>query len=189
MKGVIQIGSHYAQEYPEWKAMGIKDFIFFEPIRSNYDKLIEILPQSDSIKVFNLALGNQTGEISMYVETANMGQSCSILKPKIHLLQWPTITFDSTEVVKIDKLDNIEYDRSLYDYICLDVQGYELEVLKGAVESLKSINELFVEVNNVELYENCAMFEDIIGFLRKNGFKLMEVDWVGITYGNAIFKR
>ena len=42
----------------------------------------------------------------MNIETANEGQSSSILEPKIHLKQYPHITFNSKITVPITKLDN-----------------------------------------------------------------------------------
>lgn len=188
MKGVIQIGAHIAQEYLGWVKEGAKNFIFFEPVASSYAKLCNILPVSDKIKTFNLALGNEVGCVVMHTEQANQGMSSSILEPTLHLKQFPHIKFTSNELVNIDKLDNIEYDRPLYDYICLDVQGYELEVLKGAVNSLNFINEMNIDVH-AKLYKGGAVLEEIDDFLLSKGFQRGKVTWGGQTWGNARYKR
>ena len=50
----------------------------------------------------------------------------------------------------------------------IDVQGYELNVLKGSEESLKEILGLEIEIEFAELYKNQCSFEEIKSFLAKN---------------------
>jgi hypothetical protein len=90
-------------------------------------------------------------------------------------------------MVRIKRLDDIPFNRSLYDYLHIDTQGYELEVLKGAEESLKYIKTIQVEVYREELYRGCPMIDDITGFLKE--FKLKKVYWRGLSWGDAIYKR
>jgi len=184
-KGVIQIGAHYAEEYEEWVADGVENFIFFEPIKSSYDKMLKILPDGDNIKTFNMALGNFEGSVDMFVETEHQGKSCSILPPKKHLDQYPDISFDGEETVPVNKLDNVRYDRSLYDHLHIDAQGYELEILKGAVGSFGFIKTIQVEVYREELYDGCPMIDQIIKFLYDYGFVVEWVKWRGNTWGDC----
>lgn len=189
MRGVISIGSHYGEEYEGWVSLGALNFIFFEPIKKTYEKMVKILPKSDNIKTFRTAIGNMKGKIFMHVETEHQGKSCSILKPYIHLTQYPDIEFTHRELVDIDKLDNIEYDRSLYDHLHIDTQGYELEVLKGAEHSLRYIETIQCEVYREELYERCPMATQVVEYLELKGFELVDIYWRGNTWGDAKFER
>lgn len=189
IRGVIHIGAHYGQEYPQYVAQGIKNIIFFEPILSNYKKLLERLPQNDNVRTFNLALGNEVGAREMYVETANKGQSCSLLEPGTHIKQYPHIRFDKREAVQIDKLDNIFFDRHLFNMINIDVQGYELEVFKGATKTLEIIDIIYSEVNRDDVYKGCVRVEELDLFLSKWHFKRVLTDWAGITWGDAIYLK
>jgi FkbM family methyltransferase len=188
-KGVIQIGAHHAEEYEGWLSEGREEFIFFEPVTASYEKLCRILPRSEKISIYKLALGNMTGVTFMYIETEHQGKSCSILEPYLHLTQYPDIKFTGKEIVAIDKLDNIKYNRSLYDHLHIDTQGYEMEVLKGAVRSLKSIETIQCEVYRKELYKGCVMIEEITNWLYEQGFELVEVKWKGMSWGDANFQR
>jgi hypothetical protein len=70
----------------------------------------------------------------------------------------------------------------------MDVQGYELNVLKGAVETLKDIDYIWTEVNYEELYNTCALMEDLDAFLEPLGFKRMfNSDYGG--WGDAYYKK
>lgn len=114
------------------------------------------VPLTDNIRAYNVALGDMTGEAEMFVETENNGVSCSLLEPKLHLIQYPKIKFHSIEIVKVDKLDNIEFDRNNFNMINIDVQGYELEVFKGGKDTLNNIDIIYTEVNRDEVaYTPC----------------------------------
>ena len=126
-------------------------------------------------------------KVSMYVEKQNSGQSSSILKPKLHLTQYPNIVFDNTEIVDMIRLDSFEEDLNNYNFIVIDVQGYELEVFKGAEKTLENIDYIISEINRDELYENCARIEQLIEFLSAYGFELIEHNWVGGTWGDGLF--
>jgi len=61
---------------------------------------------------------------------------------------------------------------SLIHLIKLDVQGYELEVLKGCGDKINEIVAVYAEVNFVEVYENQPEFFEIDRFLHSKGFRL-----------------
>jgi FkbM family methyltransferase len=145
-------------------------------------------PRLENTVAIQMALGNTTGEVEMFVETANHGMSSSVLEPGSHLESYPQITFDTKEKVKIDKLDNLEFDRSKFNALNLDVQGYELEVLKGAANTLDTINIIFTEVNFAEVYKGCGKLVDIDEFLRGYGFgRFFSHLYESVGYGDAIY--
>jgi FkbM family methyltransferase len=56
------------------------------------------------------------------------------------------------------------------DLLKMDVQGGELNLLKGAKESLPKISNIWCEVSFEEIYENAAIFRDVYDFLASAGF-------------------
>jgi FkbM family methyltransferase len=191
MKGLIDIGAHFAEEYFEInpEERDHMHFLFFEPVKESYEDMCRRLPDSSNIKTFNVALGNIPGRVEMYVDSTNKGQSSSILRPKLHLKEHPWVKFTKREFVGVMRLDDIEYDRTLYDVMHIDVQGYELEVLKGANKSLAYIDEITVEVNVAELYEGIPMLRDIDEYLNREGFFRVKVKWLTKLWGDATYKR
>jgi len=190
IRGVIHIGAHIGQEYQIYKNNGIRNCIFFEPLKDNFKKLKENIADDEVIFV-NKALGNEEKLILMNVESVNGGQSSSILKPKHHLTQYPHITFDKTEEVEMIKLDNfmVNMNYENFNFINIDVQGYELEVFKGSSETLKKIDYIIAEVNRAELYENCASVFQIDDYLSKFSFERVETSWEGVTWGDALYVK
>jgi FkbM family methyltransferase len=187
IKGIIHVGAHYGEELSEYVSNGIQDIILFEPISENFDIL------SDNVKDLNanieghqVALGSERGEFTMYVSD-NEKQSSSILKPKVHLTHHPHVKFPSTETVEVHLLD--DYDSKDYNFINMDVQGYELEVLKGGTKTLEHVDYVYCEVNRDEVYENNAMIEELDEFLSSYNMKRVETDWAGGIWGDALYIR
>jgi len=185
--GVIHVGAHHGWEYPHYAAAGIKDLVMVEPHPNNF----EILEASvgEECLLFNTALGNKEGTVEFHVETDNMGQSCSILKPELHCTQYPGIKFTGTIVVPITTLDLLPLERERYNFLNMDVQGYELEVLKGGTETLKGIDAIYTEVNREEVYAGCARVEELDAFLGNLGFTRVLTDWAGGSWGDALYLR
>jgi FkbM family methyltransferase len=73
------------------------------------------------------------------------------------------------------------------DLIKLDVQGYELEVLGGAVECLATTKAIIIEVSFVEFYQKQCLFEDVVQFLKHSGFRLRALG-VNTPLGQPLFQ-
>lgn len=189
MKGAISIGAHYGEEYELWLSQGATHFIFIEPCRETFCKLSKILQGKPGVTLLNHAIGSHNGNIEMFIETEHQGKSNSILEPYLHLDQYPDIQFTRKEKVSLRRLDDLYFDKKLYDHLHIDTQGYEMEVLRGAEETLKHIQTIQIEVYRKELYKGCAMYQDILIHLIDLGFDQGKVEWRGLTWGDAYFKR
>ena len=190
IKDVLHIGAHIGQEYNTYQRLGINNVMFFEPVPSTFQRLKENV--GDNAILVNTALGNIEGEVEMFTETINEGQSSSVLQPDYHLVQHPNIQFNGKETVKITKLDNFIEDKDKYNFINVDVQGYELEVFKGGSEFLNHIDYIITEINGKKLYKDCVMLEELDDFLKNYGFRRIETEWFeigkfGESWGDAFY--
>ncbi len=76
------------------------------------------------------------------------------------------------------------------DYLKLDVQGAELEVLRGADDALTTVSLLEIEVEFNPIYEGQPLFGNIDGYLRERGFVLWRLDnLVHYAAGPAVNER
>lgn len=185
IKGIIHVGGHYGEEISEYVQNGIQDIIIFEPISENFDILSErVQDLNANIAGYQVALGSERGEFTMYVSD-NEKQSSSLLKPKVHLTHHPHVKFPSKETVEVHLLD--DYDCDTCNFINMDVQGFELEVLKGGKKTLEHVDYVYCEVNRDEVYENNAFVEELDEFLGEYGMKRVETDWAGEIWGDALY--
>jgi FkbM family methyltransferase len=185
--GIVHIGAHYGEEIGEYVNNGIQNIIVFEPLSKNFDVLAQNLRNVNAdIQGYQVALGSQSGKAVMHL-SSNEAQSSSILKPKEHLSHHPDVLFEGTEEVEVDVLDN--YDLKNINFINIDVQGYELEVFRGAKNSLNQIDYIYCEVNRGEMYEGNPMVEDLDEFLGDYGFGRVETHWPADWYkwGDALY--
>lgn len=79
--GVIHVGAHFGSEYNEYKNMNINNMLFFEPVPQTFNILKQTVPENF---IVNKGAGNFNGTVDMFIETANNGQSSSIMEPVIH---------------------------------------------------------------------------------------------------------
>ncbi|HKU43215.1 MAG TPA: FkbM family methyltransferase [Polyangiales bacterium] len=81
-----------------------------------------------------------------------------------------------TESIQVTTLDSLLVSKSLPDpdFIKLDTQGSELDILKGARTALaSSLLGVESEVEFIRLYKDQPLFEDVSAFLRQQGFDLI----------------
>ena len=187
IKGIIHVGGHHGEELEDYIDEGIQNIILFEPLSDCFDVIgYKCQDLNANIEGHQVALGSERGIAKMYVSD-NEKQSSSILKPKVHLTHHPHVKFPETEDVEVHLLDDYLPSIKDYNFINMDVQGYELEVLKGGTQVLEQVNYVYCEVNRDEVYENNAYVEEIDEFLADYGMERIETDWAGDIWGDALY--
>lgn len=187
ISGVVVIGAFYGlDEERKFSSLGVKNLAFFEPMEWSFAVLRNNF--TGKYPIYQVALGNDNKKVIMNGEVDNGGMSSSLLMPKKHLEYYPYIHFPEQYKIEVDmmKLDDYKFGPE-YNMLDIDVQGFELEVLKGGAETLKNIDYVYIEVNKDELYENCALVGDIDSYL--SDFTRVETHWVSQGFGDALYIR
>lgn len=163
-----------------------------EPLPAAFEFLKSKISNSN-IHVHNVAFSDKVGKQLLFESKAPnhiFSGSSSLSLPKLHLSEWPEITFSDGELVNtVDlstfvSLNNISFIKLLK----LDVQGYELKILKASQHILDKCGAIQLEVSRTKLYEDCARFEEIDVFLKYLGFKIL-IDRIGPRDGNVLYVR
>lgn len=140
----------------------------FEPNPSVFKILKKSTKSNKNVHVFNKGVGNEDILLSFY-KNNNTGTS-SFLEPndfhKAHLarkfqkIEIPTISIN--QFCKEQFIDKI-------DILKLDIEGFELNALKGCEEMLvkNKIDFIYTEVNLIPTYEGQCLIEEVISFLRR----------------------
>ena len=123
-----------------------------------------------NINYYNFALGDEDKELNLYITKRK--DSSSLLKP-IQTISSKYLTKEIRKV-SVKKLDKILALRNIKrpSILKLDVQGFELEVLKGSLEIFKMIDYIITEVSFIEIYENQVMENKLLDFIYSKKFKL-----------------
>ena len=87
--------------------------------------------------------------------------------------------------IPMKTLDTLVYENGLrdIDFIKMDVQGSELNILKGASNLLKTIDYILIEMQIDEYNQNSPKFTEVFKFLNKNGYYIC--DLFEIHYNNT----
>lgn len=185
--GVLHIGAHTGNELSAYTSLEIHPIIFVEPQKNIFDLLVK--NAGNKAICINTALGNVVGEIDFYTNDNDENGASSILEPSDRLKrEYPTITLDKKIKVPITKIDLLDIPKC--NFLNIDVQGYELEVLKGGEEYLNKVDYILIEVNdnNQEtLYVNTAGINELDLFLNRFGFNRVETNMCGVCWGDAFY--
>lgn len=132
----------------------------FEPTSLNYNCLLENTKNLKNVSIYNCGLGEFVKEEKISLPEASNNCGAFSIKDFINS-SLPLISED----IKIKTLDSFGYSPNL---IKIDTQGYELQVLKGAIETLKSKPVLIIES------ETKKDKNEISSFLNNFNYRLVE---------------
>jgi FkbM family methyltransferase len=184
-RGIIHVGMHKAEEYPEYKKCGM-DYILF--IEANKELAHSWINNDDNCYVVNAAVSDKVEEVEFHI--TNNGQSSSILELKDHSLVYPHIINVETVKMKTTTLDTIlqkvAIDTFNWNIMNLDIQGAELKAMMGLTD-WSYIEAVMTEVNYREMYKGCPLISEIDKFLEGKGFKKVEEVDTGCGWGDALY--
>lgn len=188
--GIIHIGAHDCQEkeyYNEKIKVSDDDIIWIDAMQHMVD-----LNKKKGIKnIFCQAISNEDNQELTFHESNDDGQASSLLEFGIHAKHHPEIKVKKEYKVITKKLDTFLYENSFnpskYNFWNLDIQGAELMALRGATESIKYADAIYLEVNEVEVYKGCGTIDQIDDFLYSVGFKRVWTDMLTWNWGDALY--
>ena len=146
----------------------------FEPLDEPLKKQKKFFSYKKNIFFYNFALGSQTETREFFV-TKRMDCS-SFLRVDTKKIENDIFKIDEKKNIQIKTLDEIIMNQNINKPILIkiDVQGFELEVLKGALELLKKVDYLLIEVSDNTIYEEQPLSIEIITFLESKNFKILK---------------
>jgi len=127
----------------------------------------------DNVKLFEIAVSDRTGRVDFHMSTSDdssgdgFDQSGSIRRPKNHLKEAAWIRFEKNITVDTCRLDDWSAENGVkqVDFIWMDVQGAEADVITGASKVLQETRFLYTEYSNNELYEGQLSLKSLLALL------------------------
>ena len=144
----------------------------FEPFPANYKKLAANLELNSfaNLFIFNKGLGNEPHKVAMVAEENNAGMNRIASGAELG---------KTDALVEIIKLDDFVREKGLssVDLIKIDVEGYEMNVLKGGIETIKQFRpKLFVEVIDAHLKRQGSSALEVFQFFEELDYSLSLAD-------------
>jgi len=188
VRGIIQVGANLAQEMPFFRHF-TDNIILIEPIPHLFEYLKNRFPD---LIVIHTGLGSTNDKMDLYL-SSNNGESSSVLKPKNVLSYYPNISFEDSIPIEVSRFDSLiekfGIDMNNFNVLVSDVQGYDLEAIKGFGDLINFIDLIIVEYINSNLYENDSNLDSINDYLKGYNFELLYTFDETLGSGNAVFKK
>lgn len=141
--------------------------IAFEPLEQNITR-IKSNAKLNNIKNINIhpvALGNQNGEEKIYYDPSNVGAASLATQPGV-----------ITKTINIHRLDSLDLLSKNVGIMKIDVEGAELDVLKGAESMLIDMKPgLLIETHPEILDERNQSIEKLLSVVNRLGYQEVEL--------------
>lgn len=176
---VLDVGANAGQYGRQLRKNGFDGkIISFEPLSSAYRKLSETSSSDSTWLIRNCALGEKQEHLEINIAGNSWSSSLLNMLPS-HQQEAPESVYVAKESVKVEMLDDLyaEYiNEQDHPFLKIDTQGYTLQVLAGARNSIPKIQGAMVEMSFVPLYENEPLVGDIISIMYGYGFTLVYIE-------------
>jgi FkbM family methyltransferase len=177
----FEVGSHFGLDTKEFLQV-TSNLHCFEPDPRN----VSIFKSLDlPVNLNEIALSDVDGDMDFYLSSGNVYESkygptdyeilnkndwsasSSLKKPKNHLDETPWVKFNTIIKVKTKRLDTYckENIISKIDFIWMDVQGAEIDVINGMGDFTKNVKYIYTEYSDRELYESQPTKDQILNEL------------------------
>jgi FkbM family methyltransferase len=197
---ILDVGANEGQFAEEIRCVFPAAHIYsFEPIPQCFKSLQKKCAQSELWSCYNVALAESEKTAVFNLHEDNMPSSSLLEATDQELNLYPKsrrqrqvevncITLDKWILSNADALKQPSL-------LKLDVQGYELNVLRGAFATLDHINAVICEINIQNFYEQQSSFPDIVNLFYSRGIHFHGVlehtydDANNVIAFDAIFRR
>jgi FkbM family methyltransferase len=162
----------FTENFPDHKIM------VFEPVTENFRAIKERFPSSTNIEFIKCAAGNENTEKQINIASRTTSSSLLPLSADQDSKVFNESNLGKTgvETITIVRLDDfLAKEQDEIGIMKIDVQGYEMDVLKGAETTLKRTAIVVLEANNHEGYKGSAKYYDIDRYLRERNFTLYDI--------------
>lgn len=187
---ILHCGAHEAEELESYTEANFapKGVVWIEA-DSNLANKLKIRFQNSIHQVIEAALWSVSHQEMKFHLTSN-SQSSSLLELGNHLENFPDIVEIDTVSISSRCVDDFLPALHGVDFINLDIQGAELEALKGAETFLSQIKWIYTEVNKGEVYLGCAKIWELDEFLKPHGFTRVATRWsFKDDFGDALYSK
>ena len=172
---IVDIGSNKGQ------FILLIEQLFPNRIIHSFEPLLEVLEiqrkffnYNKNIFFYNFALGNASSVKKFFITKRKDSSSFFKINENENKSKYYEIINENN--IQIKTLDEVLINWEIKKPILMkiDVQGYELEVLKGSENMLKKIEYILVEVSENEMYKGQPLSNEIIKFLQDRNYQILK---------------
>jgi len=181
---ILDVGSNEGESIDFFLSLFENSTIYsFEPEKKSYQKLLKKYGESKTINLFNLALGDKKEELKLKINIKSSTSTFSKINTlsKYYNLKSSILNFSKNgtflgeEKAQVEKIDNFFNEKkiSTIHILKIDTEGFELNVIKGAKNTLQKTKVIIIEFQLNDMYLDYDP-KEIENFLMINNFVLVK---------------
>ena len=171
---ILDVGANLGQSVKRFKTVFPSSVIHsFEPSRETFAVLKQNIAREQNVFAWPCALGSSVGE-QLFQENIESDMSSFL---ELSKAGWGAVK--KQEKVAVTTIDQFLTERSIatVDILKSDTQGYELEVFKGAEQTMRQnrVGLIHFEFIFAEMYRNLPTFDEVYRHLMDRDFLLVAI--------------
>lgn len=184
---VIEAGAQFGEDTDKMSLLWPKGTLYaFEPSPSSYQSLEQVSLNRDNVAAFQMAVSNQKGKMPFYLS----GGASSLLTPQEYFnREYFHVDLDHPIFVDVVVLDEWLETQGIpkVDFLWFDMEGNELNALKGLQNHLPDVTLIYAEVNIHRFWNECVCYDELKNWLADQGFEEIWSEIIPGWQGNALF--
>lgn len=190
---IVHVGAHHGEEMGLYSASGwgSEKVLWIEALPEKAEAVKKkILEKGLTSSFVECATCWSEAGIELDFHETNNGESSSVLPLGEHATEYPEIKVVKRHKFISRRLDEVvPQDFGTIDLLNLDIQGAELEALKGLGSRINMVSAVYSEINLRPLYRGGAMLGELDDWLREQGFDLVDLHALKQGWGDALWVR
>lgn len=157
---VLDIGAHLGDFTNQCKSTWPNSEVFMIEANKNCEQALQRFGNNYLIAL----LGSENKTTTYFTQADNLwGAGNSIYK------ELTEVKYNET-TLNMKRLDDLFESDSLFDLIKIDVQGAEIDVMKGGLELVKRAQCVILELSIIPYNENAPLYKEVINFMLNLNF-------------------
>ena len=186
IKGIIHVGMWDFVEYGCYTKLVGNNVIGIEANPQVYKDMAKPVADKWGFKCFNEFLSDKDKEVRDFYFA---GEGSSLYKGQPQWNKNVSIKVQTKTLATV--IEENEIDMNGYDFLNIDAEGAEFDVLKGFEKYLDYINVIDLETSYDDRHRSGADHNTIVQWLSERGFELKEMSdsYQSQNWGDSVFAR
>ena len=166
---ILDIGAHTGQFYGWSKRIWPNSVVWMIEANHLHENVLKNLTNYNNDEYLISALGDEEREVTFYTRSDKPGTEGNSYYEEMNY--WDIQHLVQKSVVKLQRLDDLFTDNTIFELIKIDTQGSEIDIVKGGKELCKKSSVIILEVSYVEYNKDAPSSDEVIDFMSDLGFE------------------